>query len=1474
MKAQDDCGRTQGDGFRDTVEESTVREIHRESSVDNHLRNGTSPEIMVENCLLNDDADLENVINSVSVVKTQFFGDVEGNSVWQATENLGENVTSVGVNEECPTWIKDSEDERDSNNAIVINRIQGITVRVPLKICGVSVQAVIDTGAEVSILSEKVFQTIPRDRQPTLEKAPIGLVVADKAVKLPDSGVANVDVQFKNRQFDWQVYVAPIADDFLMGSDMLDEQDVIIHIQKGVLVDGEWVNSSQDEVSSTVRQLSIDTEVVIPANHEVVFPVNVPPSATPPSQRYAFFEPTNKDERSLVIARSLVDTSYRTIPVRCMNLSEDLIRLKRGYLLGNLFNLTSEDVLTKEFPEEQNAHIRNIAEVEVNRNSDATGADSSTVPEHLREMYEEACTNVESPEIKKRLIEILIQYQDAFAKSKMDVGSFTGISHRIDTGCAAPIRQPLRRTPRGFEAEEEKNLKEQLQAGVIRASSSPWASAVVLVRKSDGTVRWCIDYRQLNDCTKKDAYPLPRIDMCLDSLGGVQYFSTLDLQSGYWQIPMEESDIPKTAFITKYGLYEYLKMPFGLCNAPSTFQRSMEMIFRGLQWKSLLIYLDDVIVLGRTQEENLDRLEDALDRILRAGLKLKPVKCKLMKTEVLYLGHIISKDGLKPNPKLVEAVLDFPVPRNQREVMQFHGLVNYYRKFIKNFSDIAFPLTQLIRKDVPFEWSRQAELSFECLKIALCRAPILSYPSPVGEYILDTDASDTAVGAVLSQMQDGEERPLAFGSKKLNKQQQRYCVTRKELLAVVVFLAEFRHWLLGPKFKIRTDHSSLRWLMNFKEPQGQLARWLEYIQQYNFEVIHRPGRKHQNADALSRADPDPTECKEYAARVKLEQLPCGGCTTCQRRQREWATFESEVDDVVPLTVGSAEVNCRQVTTRHHKAKRKTCSLSCCVACPSVNKGGDSSLHTTMKNVRVPTVETRPDVSPTTDDMPDIMVNEGNPENISEEIVRVEVPDSDEVDMDPGTSPLENDPVDEPLTSTVSCAVETSGSAKLPTPASWIDGYDSQSLAKLQREDSDIKPLHDWLDQGTRPNREEAASLSPATRLYWLSFALLTRLEGVLYYKWIDPDDTRPCVLKLIVPRELHEEVLKQCHDSIFGAHLGVHKTVSKLKQRYHWYRMSEDVKVHIRCCHVCSRNRQPYRRYKAAMANFRVGYPLDRIGIDIMGPLPLTERGNRYIFVIADYFTRWVEGYPLPDQTAETVARTLVHEFVCRFGAPLELHSDQGRNFESSLFSEVCKLMEIRKTRSTPYHPESNGLVERFNRTLASMIRCQVEDNIDDWDLQIPLLTAAYRSCIHPATGFTPNFLMFGREINLPVDLLIPRPREDLIQDVSGYVNTLRERLHDSYNLARQALRTSSERQKKQHDTRVQQNKFLPGDLVYKRNHRQKKFDTPWVGPLVIKTAVGDCLYKVVDKRNSYILHHDLLKPYTSTCVPAWVQRV
>ena len=415
------------------------------------------------------------------------------------------------------------------------------------------------------------------------------------------------------------------------------------------------------------------------------------------------------------------------------------------------------------------------------------------------------------------------------------------IEHSIDTGTAHPIRLPPYRLPYAYQKTVESELKEMLEEGVISRSNSEWAAPVVLVTKKDGGIRFCVDYRKLNALSKSDSYPMPRVDELIDRLGSAKYISTLDLSRGYWQVLMAKESRQKTAFVTPYGLFQFNVMPFGLQGAPSTFQRMMDQLLRGLE-DCAAAYLDDLIVYSTSWTEHLVALRAVLERLKMAGLTAKPSKCHLALKECMYLGHIVGNGQVCPENEKVNAVEDFPVPRTKKEVRTFLGLAGYYQKFMASYATIAAPLTELTKKTAPNQviWTLQCDRSFKELKKHLCMAPVLQCPDFNQPFILQTDASDWGIGGVLSQLdKQGHDHPIAYYSRKLLPRERRYSTIEKECLAIKLSTQAFRVYLLGRPFTVMTDHHSLQWLDRLKTDNARLTRWSLALQPYQFKVIYR-----------------------------------------------------------------------------------------------------------------------------------------------------------------------------------------------------------------------------------------------------------------------------------------------------------------------------------------------------------------------------------------------------------------------------------------------------------------------------------------------------------------------------------------------------------------------------------------------------------------------------------------------------------
>ena len=449
---------------------------------------------------------------------------------------------------------------------------------------------------------------------------------------------------------------------------------------------------------------------------------------------------------------------------------------------------------------------------------------------------------------------MLWRERSVFSESDFDIGLFKGVTHHIDTGEEKPYKETLRRHSPKTREEIKSLVKEMLDHGIIQPSFSPWSSAPVLVTKKSGGKRFAIDYRGLNAKTKKDSYPLPQIADALDCFSGSVWFSKIDMTQGFWQIELDKESRKKTAFTTPQGLYEFVRMPFGLCNAPACFQRAMTCCLEGLNWEIALCFLDDVIVFAKDFDTHLERLQIIFRRLRDNNLKIKPKKCEFLQTEVTYLGHKVSKDGISTDPAKIETIKNYVAPKTVTQLRSFLGMAQYYRRFVKDFSLIASPLHDQVKKDAKtIKWGNEENAAFLEIKRRLASTPIMSHPDFTKEFIVDTDASNLGIGCVLSQIIDGREHVIAYNSHKFNKAERKWCTTDREFFALYTAVRLFRSYLYGREFILRTDHQALVGLVRkAKDLFGKQSRWWAYLSNFNYKVIYRQGSSHANADGLSR----------------------------------------------------------------------------------------------------------------------------------------------------------------------------------------------------------------------------------------------------------------------------------------------------------------------------------------------------------------------------------------------------------------------------------------------------------------------------------------------------------------------------------------------------------------------------------------------------------------------------------------------
>ena len=1170
---------------------------------------------------------------------------------------------------------------------------------------GLPTKFVIDTGAAVSLVSCKTYEALGMGKN--LQNISCGICGADGR-NIKTQGQTMFEVTIGPLKVDFNMIVADVQTDVILGMDFLLEYNCKVDLaSQHLIIDRIPVMMWQEGISPSQCRIIMKDDLFIPAKCEVISLGQVRMQGSEAQFNVIENNPKFVEKYGLLLARTLIDIRKGVVPIRILNGQPMGVQVHRGTVIGfaepadecpavgkrNIVGLVAEEELTVE----------------------TSQGETINMPEHMQELVDKCSKNLATDE-KNRLIKTLQEFEHVFVGKDNQLGRTSLVKHTINTGDHPPIKQRPRRTPMHLQEEVKMQINDMLERKVIQPSTSPWSSPIVLVKKKDGTFRFCVDYRRLNQVTVGDAYPIPLVNF--DNLAGSKWFTTLDLMSGYWQVEVDPKDRPKTAFACQEGLYEFNLMPFGLVNAPSTFERLMENILVGLQHKTCLVYLDDVIVFSSTFSEGIERLRQVLMCLDEAGLKLKAKKCSLFQEEVLYLGHKVSQLGVSTDPAKIKNVENWPAPTSVTELRSFLGLAAYYRRFIKDFSKIASPLHQLTEKGRKFEWSDQQEQAFQKLKQCLISAPILAYPILGKLFILDCDASNASIGAVLSQKHDDGEHVIAYGSRCLSRQERQYCVTRRELLAVVFFVKHFRHYLYGVRFLIRTDHGSLRWLFNFKEPEGQVARWIETLSTYTFEIQHRPGKQHSNADGLSR-------------------VPCKQC-------------------------GMIE-------------------------------------HTAVRNIA---------------------------QNTPERVVK---------------TPPEAD--------------------------SWIVGWTHELIKQKQQEDPEIAKVLQWKGESPeRPNWETVSEENETIKTYWFLWKQLHIRSDLLYKLWEDPTSTSG-TWQLILPATLRNEALNFLHDHVSAGHLGQHKTLARVRQRFYWHGLKNDVINWCNRCEVCATRKGPVRRGRAKLQQFPVGCPLERVALDILGPLPRSQTGNRYILIVADYFTRWTEAYAIPNQEACTVAEKFVREYICRFGAPRQILTDQGRQFESQLFRELCTLLEIGKTRTSSFHPQTDGLVERFNRTLESMLSVFVNDHQLNWDEYLPLVMMAYRSTMQETTGVSPNRMMFGREVNLPIDLIVGCPPDATCLGGSSYVLDLQAKLQQAHQHARKHCKAAAQRQKKLYDMKASGAVYNRGDFVWlfvpiKKKGLSSKLQRYWEGPYLIVHRLSDALYRIQKspRAKCKIVHFNRLK--------------
>ena len=759
---------------------------------------------------------------------------------------------------------------------------------VHVRIANQNIFALVDTGATISCISLTCLQRINRSIKIGKDQQglPIKGVCGETHSVL---GTVELQVSFDGIKVPQKFHVLErLHNEAILGLDFLKDNNAQINLAKNTLtihkgvVEKEMLQSTSIFSEKCVAQAKVMKEIQISPRSQQNFRVKL---SKLKESKNILLEPTdNLVDRKLMGAKCLVHVKKSKAIFRVLNPTNQTILLQRNLVIANAYRLDEQAEITKL----NNSHKETNKRARHQVNSVNPISTNNQHQQNFKSMAKDLGITLENSDLsdnqKDQLFTLLGKNQDVFAKDMSELGVTNQYSHTIITTDNKPIASaPYRQSP-DIRREVEKHTKLLLENDIIEPSTSPWHSPVVMVKKKNGLYRMAIDYRKLNKVTESMSFPLPKFEDVVDTLGEAkaQIFSVIDLASGFYQIPLEESTKHKSAFITHQGVFQFKRLPFGLMNSPISFQSLMTKVLQSLLWSTALVYIDDVIIFSKSFAQHLHDLDLVFSKLRDAKLTLQPTKCNFACKQVKYLGHIINKDGIQVDPEKTQAISTFPIPKSSKQVKSFLGVCNYYRKFIQGYAKLASPLTKLTAKDIKFSWGPEQADAFQTLKQRLLSAPILVYPDFQKPFIISTDASDQAIGYVLGQRdQQGHEQAIAYGGRKLHRDEQKWHISEKEGLSLVEAVKQFRPYVANTKFTIYTDNIALKWLNNIKNMNGRLGRWSLFLQAFNFEIKHKAGAQNTNADGLSRRDYSTEPEQEVTGTVNM----CGTLTeknTCQK----------------------------------------------------------------------------------------------------------------------------------------------------------------------------------------------------------------------------------------------------------------------------------------------------------------------------------------------------------------------------------------------------------------------------------------------------------------------------------------------------------------------------------------------------------------------------------------------------------------
>lgn len=1245
----------------------------------------------------------------------------------------------------------------------------------------IPVAALLDTGACVSLITEEFIPDLGLTDHEG-DATPIN-IVSVKGNPIANKGRRPVRLKF-GKQCSVQPLIVThdidLPTPILLGNDFMLQYDMSLTTipsdeQEGkrmweLRIEGETIPiehstpmeisliSLADESMSCDRENEEETEVEILKEHDsvrckAVEPQLLPPSVvgyitlvTPLQAEQALFDTCISAPQARALCSGIVKLipspdghkSYLTIPY--LNVENESIEIDDTTTLGFVKPVTPQTY----------AELPQVANIQTTT-TPKTHLESTELEARKRRLYHMVDAKFADESQENRVLKSLIDnYITVFSTEKEALT----VTPYYYTTIKQNTEQVVYRRPYNIPLSYHERVNEQLKSlekqGIIRPSRSPFNAPLIPVPKKDGGLRLCLDFRALNKTLRDDRYPLPNITNILNQLGQSNLFSCLDLKQGYLQIPLQEEAKEKTAFNSPGSHWEFNSLPFGLKTAPAIFQKIINTVLTGLIGTQAFVYLDDIIILGDTFANHVKNLERVLERLRDAKLTIKMEKCIFFKEQVDYLGHVISKEGIRPQPIKIAAIQNIPIPQTVHDLQSFLGLTNYYRKFIASYSEIVGPLLKINRgkkgtlkknDKTPLVWTDEARVAFSTLKDKMINSVTLRFPDFSKPFILTTDASNYSIGGVLQQADsENKLRPISFFSRKLNAAEQRYSTVEREALGVIYGLQANRPLILGYPIEIHTDHRPLVWLLQIASPNGRIARWQTLMSEYDFTITHIPGKDNIIADFMSRMK---------------------------------ALRDTEIELIDPRDdMSGLDVHARE------------------------------NVNDQVQSVAL------------------VLRDKKAPEN--EESICVE----DSLD------------------------------------------WSIEEISKLQDEQPAYKLIKSMLKDGT--NIHEIEDELKRNKLnVKMPLSRLQVENEVLYLQVINPygDTTKVVVL----PPEYIHKAISLGHSSATAGHGGTKVTLARCKKFCTWPGMKRAIEDYVRKCVTCTRFKRVGNYHPAPLRHYPdVTVPFERIHMDLVGPMGVSDNGYKYVLTIIDVLTRYLITVPLRSKEAREVAKALYVNVICIHGVPQTLVTDQGSEFVNSVMQEIASELLMRHAKITAYHPSANGIIERANYTIVNILRTMVLGNISIWDTMLPTCTLAYNTAYHRSIRESPFFLLFLRDPRMPYTML-ESPQKPWY-DIDSYkqeISVIAKKVYERCQMYLEEGREEMERNYK--PSKVKPLKV--GDRVFLKHiptrKEPKKLQSIFDGPYRVVDKISDVVVKIRNLRTSKLVtvHTDRVKVLHEDCI-------